>query len=137
MSHYYCPLCGCEGYTEITIPTDTEGLEACTGMYKCNGCSVMFADPDKFFIERKASKGDRAEDQYHFNVALPARPVAVGDAVACGPDGKYHPVEPDEVLRLITLGQEVIYVTGGPDANGRVTGVALTKENVSAYLATP
>lgn len=48
MSTYRCRICGCKGYSAIQ---DWTGEEHITIGYQCDGCSVMFADPDKFYAK--------------------------------------------------------------------------------------
>ena len=48
---FCCKICKSEEYTEIM-----------SSMYKCNGCSVMFADPTKFTDSSISTPDEPVED---------------------------------------------------------------------------
>ena len=44
---FRCPLCRCRAYEHHTVPS-TKGGHRKTGVFRCGGCSVTFADPVAF-----------------------------------------------------------------------------------------
>jgi len=49
---FVCPICGNKKYTPISIitPSTQIGGHVSVSEYKCDGCSVIFANPTKFTL---------------------------------------------------------------------------------------